>query len=261
MGRGVSGRGRAFPAHAPQRLAAQLGMELRLTARRGENVVVTLVVPVALLVFFVTYPIAIPPGVRAVDAVVPGILAVAIIAAGLVNLGIATAYERAYGVLKRLGATPLTPLLLVVAKVAAVVLLEVVQVVLVIAVAGGLLGWRPASVDLATIGAALVLGTAAFAGLGLLLAGTLRAEATLALANALFLALVLAGGVVVVPTQLPEVLAGLARVLPAAALADALRVGFGAPADPAVGGATALAILAAWAVAAIALAARLFRWE
>jgi len=254
----------AVPARAApfgRRVFAQLGFELVLTARRGENVLATLVVPVALLVFFVAYPIGLPPGVRAVDAVVPGILAVAIIAAGLVNLGIATAYERAYGVLKRLGASPLSRPALVVAKIAAVVVLELVQLALLAVVAVGVLGWRPPSIDVPTLLVALVLGTAAFAGLGLLLAGTLRAEATLALANALFLAFVLVGGVVVPPTGLPDALAAIARALPAAALADALRGALGGPTDPGLAGATPLAVLAIWAVVAVGLAARLFRWD
>ncbi|HEY3524326.1 MAG TPA: ABC transporter permease [Candidatus Limnocylindrales bacterium] len=243
------------------RVAAQLRMELRLTARRGENVLATLVIPVALLVFFVAYPIGLPPGERAVDAVVPAIVAVAIISAGLVNLGIATAYERAYGVLKRLGATPLTRPALVLAKIGAVVVLEVVQLAVVGAVAVGLLGWRPAAIDVVGTGAALVLGTACFAGLGLLLAGTIRAEATLALANGLFLAFVLVGGVVVPPESLPPALAGIARALPAAALADALRTALGGQPDPGLSGAPALVVLAIWALVAVLAAARLFRWE
>jgi ABC-2 type transport system permease protein len=236
-------------------------MEVRLTARRGENVLATLVVPVALLLFFVAYPIGLAAGVRAVDAVVPGILAVAIISAGLVNLGIATAYERSYGVLKRLGATPLSRPALVVAKIGAVVVLEIVQLLILVAVASVLLGWRPGAIDVVGLAAALVLGTAAFAGLGLLLAGTLRAEATLALANGLFLAFVLVGGVVVPPEQLPATLAAVARALPAGALATALRASLGGPVDPLLGEGAALAILAGWAVAIVALTAARFRWE
>lgn len=249
------------PSSFGQRTVAQLEMELRLTARRGENVLATLVVPVALLLFFTTYPIGLPSGARAVDLVVPAILAVAIISAGLVNLGIATAYERSYGVLKRLGATPLSRPVLIVAKVAAVVVLEVVQLALISAVATALLGWRPPSVEIVGLIAAVSLGTATFAGLGLLLAGTLRAEATLALANAMFLAFVLVGGVVVAPAQLPDALAAVARVLPAAALAEALRGALGGPVDPALGGPAALLVLGGWAVAMVGLAARLFRWE
>ncbi len=242
------------------RIAAQLGMELRLTARRGENVLATLVVPAALLVFFVAYPIGLPAGARAVEAVVPAIVAVAIISAGLVNLGIATAYERAYGVLKRLGASPLSRPSLVVAKVGAVVVLETVQLVVIVAV-GGLLGWRPASVDAVAVVVALVLGTACFSGLGLLLAGTLRAEATLALANALFLAFVLVGGVVVPPDGLPAALGAVSRALPAAALADALRAALGGPTDPGLPGAAPFVVLAIWTAIAVGAAVRLFRWE
>jgi ABC-2 type transport system permease protein len=243
------------------RLLAQLAMELRLTARRGENVLATLVIPIALLAFFVAYPIGLPSNGPAVDAVVPAIVAVAIVAAGLVNLGIATGYERAYGILKRLGASPLSRPALVLAKIGSVVVLEIVQLALIVVVAAGLLGWRPPALDGPTLVLALVLGTACFSGLGLLLAGTLRAEATLALANALFLGFVLVGGVVVPPAALPPALGAVARVLPAAALADALRAALGGPADPGLAGTAPLVVLALWTAVAVGAAARLFRWE
>jgi ABC-2 type transport system permease protein len=242
------------------RLLSQLAMELRLTARRGENVLATIVVPIALLAFFVAYPIGLPYG-RAVETVVPAIVAVAVIAAGLVNLGIATAYERSFGVLKRLGASPLSRPALVLAKIGSVVVLEIVQLALIVLVAIGLFGWRPPAVDGPSLLVALVLGTACFSGLGLLLAGTLRAEATLALANGLFLAFVLVGGVVVPAAALPAALGAIARVLPAAALADALRAALGGPVDPALAGAAPLVVLGAWSVLIVAAASRLFRWE
>ena len=109
---------------------------------------------------------------------------------------------------------------------------------------------------------ALVLGTAAFAGLGLLLAGTLRAEAVLALANALFLALLMLGGIILPVDHLPGFLQPVASVLPASALSVLLRAAL----DSGGAGAAAslvepLAVLTAWAAFAILLAARRFRWE
>ena len=115
-----------------------------------------------------------------------------------VSLGIGTAYERHYGVLKRLGALPGSRLTLVVAKTLAVLVVEIVQVMVLVIVAV-ILGWKPAGDPLA-VALALVLGTGVFAGIGLLLAGTLRAELTLALANGLFLAFLLLGGIVVPTT-------------------------------------------------------------
>jgi ABC-2 type transport system permease protein len=184
-------------------------------------------------------------------------LALAVIATGLVSLGIATAYERYYGVLKRLGATPLPRGGLLVAKALSIVGLEVLQVVILVAVAAGVYGWRPAgNIGVAVL--AFVLGTIAFAGLGLAMAGALRAEATLAGANALFLILLLLSGAILPLDHLPELLQGLARVLPAAALATALRDALtGASAFP---GAEFL-VLAIWAVLTLAVAARTFQWE
>ena len=175
----------------------------------------------------------------------------------VVNLGIATAYERHYGVLKRLGGSPLTRSGLMTAKIATVLIVEVLQVVLLGAIASGL-GWRAGpEASVAAFLVTMLLGTLAFAGLGLLMAGTLRAEATLALANGAFIACLLLGGIVVPADHLPGPVAAIASLLPAAALSEALRIALGA------GGALGppLAILGAWAVGAVALPARTFRWE
>jgi ABC-2 type transport system permease protein len=246
------------PASNANTVRTRFGVELRLTARRGENLLAMLVIPIVVLVFFVSLGIPADAG-EPVDFLLPGVLALAIVASGLVNLGIATAYERQYGVLKRLGGSPLTRGQLVVAKLAAVLAFEVIQVALLIAIAAGLLGWSPpGDPSPVLLVLAVVLGTAAFAGLGLLLAGTLRAEATLALANGLFLAVLLLGAVVQPLDRLPAPLAALAGLLPGAALADTLRSALGfAPA----GGAAPVVVLAVWAVALPLAAARSFRWE
>jgi ABC-2 type transport system permease protein len=238
---------------------AQLGMELRLTARRGENLFVIVVLPLILLVFFSLVPALTPNTARPIDFLVPGILALAVISTSLVNLSIATAFERSYGVLKRLGGSPLPRAGLVGAKIGAVFVVEVLQAALLVAVAAGLFGWSPSpGWDPALVVAAFALGTLAFAGLGLLMAGTLRAEGTLAAANGLFLVLLLLGGIILPVDHLPGFLADLARVLPASALSDAYRIGLGAAGgDPL----PALVVLAVWGLVASLLAARLFRWE
>jgi ABC-2 type transport system permease protein len=246
-------------ARASRATLAQAGMELRLTARRGENLLVTLVIPVALLVFFASVKVLPTTTARPIDFLLPGILALAVISTSLVNLGIATAYERAYGVLKRLGGSPLPRGGLVAAKILAVVVIEVVQLVLLVAIAAVGFGWAPGpGASFVVVLAALASGTLAFAGLGLLMAGTLRAEATLAGANGLYLLLLLVGGVVVPVDQLPALVGDLARLLPAAALADALRIGMGMVAGNAAG---PLALVLAWGVVTSLLAVRLFRWE
>lgn len=253
------------PAPALQAVAALAALELRLAARRGENVLVTLIIPVAVLLFFAGTSI-IPLAARPVDYLLPGSIALGLIAAGLVNLGIATAYERSYGVLKRLGGAPLPRWGLIVAKLAAVLVLEIVQVTVLIAVATLALDWQPGlgwSPVLLVV--AVLLGTLTFAGLGLLLAGTLRAEATLALANGLFLGFLMLGGIVLPVDHLPALVQPIAAVLPATALADLLRIALGAGALGGAGSAgSPLApalLLGAWGLAAAGLAARRFRWD
>ena len=246
------------PASPIRAAAALAGAELRVTARRGENLLVTMIIPAAVLIFFATTGILPARAGRPVDFLLPGALALAIIAAGLVNLGIATAYERSYGVLKRLGGSPLPRWGLVAAKLAAVLALEVLQVAVLFVVAAAVLGWRPgAGTSPALFIAAVLLGTLAFAGLGLLMAGRLRAEATLALANGLFLVFLMVGGIVLPIDHLPGPVAAVAGILPASALAEAFRAALGSGADVR----PALAILAAWGVGASILTVRTFRWD
>src|SRR5712692_687813 len=157
-----------------RQIAAQAQVELLLTLRRGESVLITLIVPVLLLIFFASLNIVPTSSGKAVDFLLPGILALAIMAAGMVSLGIATAYERYYGVLKRLGSSPLPRSGLIIAKVISVLVLELIQVVVLVGVAV-LLGWRPAGSPLLAL-PVMILGTVTFAAFGLAMAGTLRAE-------------------------------------------------------------------------------------
>jgi ABC-2 type transport system permease protein len=250
------------PAPALRSVAALGGHDLRLTARRGENVLVTIVIPIAVLLFFAGTSIIPNAAGRPVDFLLPGAIALGIVASGLVNLGIATAYERSYGVLKRLGAAPLPRWALVAAKALSVLVLEVVQVAALIAVGTVVLGWTPGNGwSPALFAGALLLGTLTFVSLGLLLAGTLRAEATLALANGLFLGFLMLGGIVLPIDHLPDALRPIATLLPATALADLLRISLASGVTAAASAGSSAAILAAWAIGAAVVAVRSFRWE
>jgi ABC-2 type transport system permease protein len=238
-------------------VSAVVATELRLALRRGETLLATAILPIVVLAFFSSVTFLSVPG-RPVDFLLPGSIAFAIVATSLVSLGITTAYDRHYGVLKRLGGTPLSRSELLAAKLLAVAVVEVVQVVLLVGVAAAFLGWAaPAGWSPGGLVIAVGLGTVAHAGLGLLLAGLLRAEAMLAVANGLFVAALVIGGVVVPIDHLPAALGALAPLLPFAALSEALRAALGAAGD-ATG---PLAVLAAWGVGSMAVAARTFRWE
>ncbi len=239
-------------------VAAQTRVELALTLRRGESLLLTLGIPVGLLVFFsLVSVLPLPAGVsEPVDFLAPGILALAVMSTAMVSLAIATGFERQYGVLKRLGSTPLGRPALLAAKTLAVVVIEVLQVAVLVAVAV-VLGWRPQGNPVLAAGA-MVLATVGFAGLGLLMAGVLRAEVTLAAANGLYLVLLLLGGMVFPLERLPATLEALAGLLPSAALTEALDAALSTNATLPAG---AVAVLAAWAVTAPALAAWRFRWE
>lgn len=236
---------------------AVLKVELVLAARRGETLLLTLGIPLGLLVFFSLVDVLpLPDGVEdPVDFLAPGVLALAILSTGMVQTAIGVAFERQYGVLKRLGATPLGRPRLLAAKLVGMLVVELVQVA-VIGAAALALGWSPSPAAGAVLGA-VALGTAAFGGLGLLMAGRLRGEVTLAAANGLYLVLLLLGGMVFPLGELPGALRSFAEVLPAAALSDVL----GAAAVGEVADARWWLTLAVWAVAAPVAAALTFRWE
>jgi ABC-2 type transport system permease protein len=224
--------------------------------RQGENLIVTLAIPLGILVFFSKVDSMSTPGyAHTVDFLVPGVLSLAVMASAMVSLGIATGFERRYGVLKRLGSTPLSRGGLLLAKTATVLALELVQVILIVAV-GAAIGWNATGRVLPAI-LLLLIGTVAFAGIGLLMAGTLRAETNLAAANALFLVLLFLGGMAYPLDKLPTAIQDFAKLLPAAALSETVRAVLNARSFPT----GELIVLLVWGIAAPLLAARYFRWE
>lgn len=237
-------------------VAAQTRIEMLLTIRRAESLLVTLVIPLGILVFFSSVDAVVTSYKEPVDFLVPGVLALAVMSSAMVSLGIATGYERRYGVLKRLGSTPLTRAGLLGAKTLNVLVLEVLQTALIV-LTGVALGWNvTGGLVLAVL--LLLVGTVAFAGIGMLLAGTLRAEANLAVANGLFLVLLFLGGMAYPLDKLPNAIETFAKALPAAALSETVRAAL----TPGVGFPTGeLVVLLVWAVAAPLAAIRWFRWE
>ncbi|MFB4309996.1 ABC transporter permease [Actinomadura sp. GTD37] len=237
-------------------IMSQAGYEFRTVLRNGEQLLLTLIIPVVLLVLFGATSLLDLGSGRRVDFLTPGILALAVMSTAFTGQAIGTGFERRYGVLKRLGATPLPRGGLIAAKTASVLAVELVQAAVICAVALAL-GWRPDG-DPGSVLVLLLLGTAAFSGLGLLMAGTLRAEATLAAANLVYILLLAVGGVVFPLDKFPGPVRDALELLPISALAgglrDVLQDGAALPAQP-------LLVLAVWAVAGLALAARFFRWE
>jgi len=246
------------PGAAPfsQMVAAQSAMEARLMLRNGEQLLLAVVIPVIVLIGGVKgadrlgLDLAHPP----VDVFTPGVLALAVMSTAFTSLAIATGFERRYGVIKRLGSSPLPRSGLLAGKVGGLLVIETMQVA-VIVVVGLALGWEPAD---GLIGAllAVVVGTGTFAALGLFLAGILRAEATLAAANLVYL-LLLAAGAVVLPSSSYGAFGHVTEWLPSGALGDAMR-------HACLDGGVAwrdLGVLLLWGALGTALTARTFRWE
>ncbi|MDQ4110570.1 MAG: ABC transporter permease [Actinomycetota bacterium] len=251
------------PGGAPltRQVVAQALMEAKLMLRNGEQLLLAVVIPVMVLIGGVTAGNAIDLDLGTdqplVDLLTPGVLALAIMSTSFTSLAIATGFERRYGVIKRLGASPLPRTGLLAGKVLALGCVQLVQL-FVIGGVGQILGWTPAA-GFGTVLAfflAIAMGTMAFASLGLFVAGVLRAEATLAAANLIYL-LLLAGGAVVLPLTAYGTYGDVARWLPSGALGEAVRTAFldGVPAWRDLG------VLLIWAVLGSTLTARTFKWE
>ncbi|MDQ0911555.1 ABC transporter permease [Streptomyces canus] len=246
------------PGAAPlgRMIATQAVLETKMLLRNGEQLLLTVVIPTLVLVLFSSVDIIDTDEGKAVDFLTPGVLALAVMSTAFTGQAIATGFERRYGVLKRLASSPLPRWGLMTAKTASVLVTEILQVILLTVIAFAL-GWSPHGNPLSVL-LLLILGTAAFSGLGLLMAGTLKAEATLAAANLVFLLLLVGGGVMVPLSKFPSGTQDVLSLLPITALSDGLRDvlqhGAGMPWGD-------LGILAVWAVAGLALAGRFFRWE
>jgi ABC-2 type transport system permease protein len=238
------------------RVLAQARFEVGTLLRNGEQLLVSLILPAMVLVgLYLTSAPSLGPG-RRIDVAAPGVIALCVMSAAFTSQAIATGFDRRYAVLRYLGVTPLGRGGLVAAKVLATLVVQVLQVL----VLGGLalaLGWQPELSGLPYAVLFLVLGTWAFVALALLLAGTLRAEAVLALANLIWIVLLVAGGVVIPRTQFPETAEAIAGALPSAALADGLRA---ALLDGRLD-AVAVLVLVVWGAVCSLLAARWFRWS
>jgi ABC-2 type transport system permease protein len=235
-------------------LLAQTATETKLALRNGEQLLLTLIIPLALLVGLTELPI-IDVGTPRVDWVTPRVIALAIMSTGFTSQAISLGFDRRYGVLKRLAATALPRWLLVAGRVLSGVLVIVVQLIVLGAVAA-LLGWSPHLAGVGESIALLVLGALAFGALGVLLGGSVRAEIVLAVANAVWFVLLLAGGIAVPASSLPAGLADVVGLLPSGALANGLTDALAAGTAPGPG---PYLVLAFWTVLPAAVATRTTR--
>lgn len=234
----------------------QLRTELRILLRNGEQLLLILGIPLFLLIFFGNIDVLPTGSGDPLDFLVPGILAVSIMSTSMVSLGISTGFQRSYGVFTRLGLTPLGTSRLIVAKALSIAIVELIQIVL-ISITAILMGWTASPTGLiATVGA-LLLGTMAFAGIGLSLAGRLRAEVNLAAQNGLYLILLLTSGMILDSESMPKQLNTISRWFPAQPLAELLRNSLS---DISIESRSWIVLLS-WAVVTPLLASRLFRWS
>jgi ABC-2 type transport system permease protein len=243
------------PAPLPRRVAAQARFDATAMLRNGEQLLLTLILPLLILIALSRTSLVRVGGQHPVDVAVPGVLALAVMSTSFTGQAIATGFDRRAGLLRLLGTTPLGRGGLLAGRVVAVLAVELLQLV-VLGGVGLALGWRPAPGGLLPALLLLLLGTAAFVALGLLLAGTLRAEAVLAVANLVWV-LLLAGGGVAVPASRLGPLGPVVSALPSGALGEGMRSALTAGHWPVA----ASGVLLGWAVLTAAAVARWFHWD
>ncbi|MEC5200791.1 ABC-2 type transport system permease protein [Arthrobacter sp. PL16] len=243
-------------AGLPARILRQGAYESLAMLRNGEQLVLAIVLPLLALAALVITPLLDAHGPSRIDIAAPGVLALCTMSTAFTGQGIATGFDRRYGVLRFLSTTPLGRSGLILGKAVAVVAVLAVQLV-VIGGAAVLLGWSPRPEGILPAALLLLVGSAAFTALGLLVAGTLRPEATLAVTNLVWILLAAAGGIIIPASGLPTAVEPLVSVLPSAALGDGLRSALlDGVLDP-----IACLVLLAWASLASLAAIRWFKWS
>ena len=244
------------PASLPARILNQGRYEATMMLRNGEQLILAVVLPLLAMVALVVTPLLDDYGNSRINIATPGIFALCAMSTAFTGQGIATGFDRRYGVLRYLSTTPLGRAGLIAGKVIAVLAVLVIQVVLV-SLTALMIGWRPEPGGLLPAAVLLVLGAMAFTALGLLVAGTVRPEATLAITNLLWILLAAAGGIIIPVGNLPEILQPFIEILPSAALGDALR---SALIDSQFN-ISATLILLAWTILGGLGAVRWFKWS
>lgn len=238
-------------------VSRQAAFDLRLLVRNGEQVLLTLVIPIVLLLVLTLTPIvSVPTDGARVNTALAGVLAVAVLSSAFTSLAISVGFDRRSGSLLMLATTPLSRASILLARSASTLVVVLGQAIL-LGIVAAALGWRPTVASLLAL-VVVVMGALSLGALGFALGGAVRAEATLALANAVFLVLLLAGGTALPLSTLPSPMAAVVQWLPSAALGDALRTVL-------AGAAGALwidvAVLVMWGLAGVVVASRTFRWD
>ncbi|GGI82802.1 ABC transporter permease [Pseudarthrobacter scleromae] len=253
---GAGAPARQQPASLLRRILLQGKYEALAMLRNGEQLILAVVLPLLALVGLTVTPFLDGLGPSRIDVAVPGILALCAMSTAFTGQGIATGFDRRYGVLRFLSTTPLGRGGLIAGKVLSVLAVLCLQVCVVAAVGLGL-GWQPTAAGWVPGLLLLALGAAAFTALGLLVAGTVRPEATLAITNLLWILLGALGGIVIPAERLPAAAQQVVGLLPSGALGEALRDAF---LHGALNGAASL-ILVLWTLIAGAAAIRWFKWN
>ncbi len=244
------------PASLPRRILAHGAYETTVMLRNGEQLVLAIILPLLALIGLSVTPLLDGFGDTRINVATPGVLALCAMSTAFTGQGIATGFDRRYGVLRFLSTTPLGKAGLIYGKAIAVVCVLAIQVIIISTVAA-FMGWRPDPGGIPAAILLILLGAAAFTALGLLVAGTFRPEATLAVTNLLWILLAAAGGILIPASELPQGVQPYVEILPSSALGEGLRGALGNGSLDIL----PMITLVVWAAAASIAAIKWFKWS
>lgn len=245
----------AGPAPAWRRVLTHAAFETRIMLSNGEQIMVAILMPLGVLIALHLLPVGRVEGAVPLHTALAAAWGTAVVSSSLTSQAIQTGFDRRNGVLRWVATTPLGRSGYLAGKIVSLLTVQVLQIALLLAVTA-LLGQVPSPAGIAAAIPVWLLGSVAFGGLGLLLAGTLRTEAVLAGSNVLFVLFVAVGGIALPPVSFPRLLRSITDLLPSGALGDLLRATL---ADGPFSWGSVL-ILLVWAVLLSLAATRWFRW-
>ena len=229
--------------------------EFKLSLKNGEQFLLLVIIPVAVFLTL-TQTAVIGGGKWDIAEALSVSITVSVLAAGFTSLAIATAFERRSGTLVTMGVTPISRVELVTGKTLSTVYLAAISA-LILGVVALVLGWSP-TLSATLIPLILILGIASVTGFAFLLAGTVRAEAVLALANGIFVFAMIFGGIVF---QYSGILGTVIDLFPPAALSNCMSHALDSTPQDSPPLLVSIGVLLAWSVAGTLASAKFFKWR
>jgi ABC-2 type transport system permease protein len=241
-------------------LRHQLVGEQRVFWRNREGAFFVFLFPIVFLLLLGSVYDGTIEGYQASDLLLVGLLGYGAANTAFAGLAILLVIRRESGLLKRIRSTPLPAPTYLLAALLSMMVVFLLQSVAMFALGISVFG-ADGPDDIASLLAVMLLGVAAFAGIGFGAAALIRsADGASAVVNLVLLPMAFISGSFVPTQEYPEWLQALGDVLPLKHLIDLLR-GVYLDGMPIWDAPVSVAVVAAWGALGALVAARRFGWE